>query len=298
MPPALKGLGAALVGFAFLTANDAVSKYLTQEFPVGQVICLRQAATLLVIVPYVALVTGWGALRVVSWPGQLTRGMLFVAGAALMVIGLSVLPLATVIAIMFANPIFIGALSMPMLAERVAASRWIAIAAGFAGVLIILRPGTASFEWALLIPVAGALTNAFRDTMTRRLSRTETSIAILFWSAIVVTVTSAVTAAFGWRPVSAAAAAWFLALGVLNAGAHFLLIEAFRLSEATLIAPARYTSLLWAMLIGYLVWGELPDLWVIAGVAVIVASGIYMVRAEPRAGNSRRAADPAGGRGG
>src|SRR5688572_30568671 len=125
-----------VVGIAFLTANDAVSKYLTQSFPVGQVICLRQAATLLVIVPYVMMATGWGALRVVSWSGQLTRGALFVVGASLMVLGLSLLPLATVITIMFVSPTFIAALSMPLLAERVSVSRWIAIAAGFAGVLI------------------------------------------------------------------------------------------------------------------------------------------------------------------
>ena len=280
--PTLKGLAAAIGGIALLTANDAVSKFLTQSFPVGQVICLRQAATLLVIVPYVMLVTGWGALRVVSWPGQLTRGMLFVAGATLMVLGLSLLPLATVITIMFASPSFIAAFSMPLLAERVSLSRWIAILAGFVGVLIVVRPGATTFEWALLIPVAGSLTNALRDIMTRRLSRRETSVAILFWSAVIVTVTSAATAPFGWRPVPAVAAAWFVAVGILNAGAHFMLIEAFRLGEAALIAPVRYTALIWATLLGYLIWNQLPDAWVLLGAAVIVGSGLYMVRAESR----------------
>jgi drug/metabolite transporter (DMT)-like permease len=280
--PTLKGLAAAIGGIALLTANDAVSKFLTQSFPVGQVICLRQAATLLVIVPYVMLVTGWGALRVVSWPGQMTRGVLFVAGATLMVLGLSLLPLATVITIMFASPSFIAAFSMPLLAERVSLSRWMAILAGFVGVLIVVRPGATTFEWALLIPVAGSLTNALRDIMTRRLSRRESSIAILFWSAVIVTVMSAATAPFGWRPVPAAAAAWFVGVGVLNAGAHFMLIEAFRLGEAALIAPVRYTALIWATLLGYLIWNQLPDAWVVVGAAVIVGSGLYMVRAESR----------------
>ncbi len=282
MSPTLKGIAAAIGGIALLTANDAVSKFLTQSYPVGQVICLRQAATLLVIVPYVMLVTGWGALRVASWPGQLTRGVLFVAGATFMVLGLSLLPLATVITIMFASPSFIAAFSMPLLAERVSLSRWIAILAGFVGVLIVVRPGGTTFEWALLIPVAGSLTNALRDIMTRRLSRRETSIAILFWSAVIVTVISAVTAPFGWRPVSATAAAWFLAAGILNTGAHFMLIEAFRLGEAALIAPVRYTALIWATLLGYLIWNQLPDVWVLLGAAVIVGSGLYMVRAESR----------------
>lgn len=275
-------MATAVGGIALLTLNDAVSKYLALSFPVGQVICLRQAATLLVIVPYVVLVTGRGALRVVSWPGQMTRGLLFVAGSACMVLGLSLLPLATVITIMFAAPMFIAAFSVPLLAERVSLNRWIAILVGFVGVLIVMRPGAAAFEWALLIPVAGALINALRDIMTRRISRTETSVAILFWSTLIVTAAGATTAPFGWRPVTAEAAAWFVAVGVLNAGAHFLLIEAFRTTEAAVIAPVRYTSLIWATLLGYLVWHELPDAWVLMGAAVIVASGIYLVRAETR----------------
>ncbi|HZM44500.1 MAG TPA: DMT family transporter [Burkholderiales bacterium] len=281
MSPTFKGVLAAAGGILFLTLNDAVSKYLTQSFPVGQVICLRQAATLLFIVPYVALVTGFGALRVVSWRGQLTRGMLFVGGSAFMVWGLATLPLATVITIMFVSPAFIAALSAPMLAERVGLHRWIAIASGFVGVMIVMRPGGASFEWALLIPVAGAFTNAFRDIMTRRLARTETSVAILFWSAVIVTVANATTAPV-WVPVPVSAAAWFIFVGLLNTGAHFLLIEAFRMAEAALVAPVRYTGLVWAVVLGYAVWGELPDAWVLLGAAVIVASGVYMIRMESR----------------
>jgi drug/metabolite transporter (DMT)-like permease len=278
----LKGIAIMVVGVAFLTANDAVSKYLTESHPVGQVICLRQAATLLVIVPYVMAVTGWGALRVASWSGQVTRGLLFVANAGLIVLALSLLPLATVITIMFASPIITAAVSLPMLAERVGPQRWIAILAGFAGVLIVIRPGAAGFEWALLVPVAAAVANSLRDVMTRLLSRTETSIAILFWSTLIVMAAGALTAPFGWQPVTATAAAWFVLAGVFNAAAHFLLIEALRLGEATVITPVRYTSLLWAAVIGYVVWRELPDAWVLAGSAVIIASGINIVRAEAR----------------
>ena len=282
MSDTTKGIGIMVVGVALLTANDAVSKYLTESYPVGQVICLRQAATLLVIVPYVIAVTGWGALRVVSWPGQIVRGLLFVANAAFIVLALSLLPLATVISIIFVSPLITAAVSMPMLAERVDRSRWIAIAGGFAGVLIVLRLGGAGFEWALLIPVAAAVANSLRDVMTRFLSRTETSISILFWSTLIVMAAGALTAPFGWQPVTATAAAWFVVAGVFNAAAHFLLIEALRLGEAAVIAPVRYTSLIWATAIGYMVWGELPGAWVFAGSAVIIASGIFMIRAEAR----------------
>lgn len=282
MSKTLKGLALAVIGVLFLTANDAVSKYLVETYPVGQVICLRQAATLLVILPYAMWITGWGALRVVSWRGQLTRGLLFAGGSALMVLGLSVLPLATVITIMFASPMFIAAFSAPLLSERVTLNRWVAILGGFAGVVIVVRPGAAAFEWALLIPVACALVNAFRDISTRWLARTETSIAILLWSTVIVTAVAATTAPFGWQPLTGTATAWFVAVGVFNAGAHFFLIEALRLAEVAVIAPVRYTALIWATMMGFLVWGELPDGWVLTGAAVIVASGLWMVRGERR----------------
>jgi drug/metabolite transporter (DMT)-like permease len=118
--------------------------------------------------------------------------------------------------------------------------------------------------------------------MTRRLSRTETSVSILFWSAIIVTAASATTAPFGWQPVTASAGAWFIAVGILNTGAHFLLIEAYRAAEASIVAPVRYTSIVWAALLGYAVFGEVPDAWVWTGAAVIVASGLYMIRSETR----------------
>jgi drug/metabolite transporter (DMT)-like permease len=282
VPDTFKGIVAMVAGVALLTANDAVSKYLTESHPVGQVICLRQAATLLVIVPYVMLASGWGALRVVSWPGQITRGLLFVANAVLIVLGFSLLPLVTVIMIMFSSPIFLALMSGTLLGERVSLERWIAILAGFAGVLIVMRPGASAFEWALLVPVAASFANALRDIVTRRLSRTETSIAILFWSTLIVMAGGALTAPFGWTPVSAANAAWFVAAGVFNAAAHFLMIEALRLGEAAVISPVRYTSLIWAAFLGWFVWGDLPDAWAVAGSAVIVASGIYMLRVEAR----------------
>jgi drug/metabolite transporter (DMT)-like permease len=285
MSSTLKGIAIMVLGVALLTANDAISKYLAESHPVGQVICLRQAATLLVIVPYVMLVSGWGSLRVVSWPGQITRGLLFVANAALIVLGFSLLPLATVITIMFASPIATALFSAPLLAERVTLNRWFAILAGFAGVLVVIRPGGGGFEWALLIPVGAAIANSLRDIVTRRLSRSETSISMLLWSTLIVMAAGLVTAPFGWQPVTATAAAWFVAAGVFNATAHFLLIEALRLGEAAVIAPVRYTSLIWATLIGFFVWRELPDAWVVAGSAVIIASGIYMIRSEAKKGD-------------
>ena len=282
MKPMTRSLLLMSLGIALLTANDAASKFLVQTHPVGQVIGLRQAATLLVLIPYVMFFSRWSALRVVNWPGQIVRGTLFLIGSIFIVWSLGELPLATAITMLFASPIFMVVLSAPLLGERIGRHRWIAVLGGFAGVLIIMRPGGEAFQWALLLPVLGALVNALRDVLTRRLSRTETSIAILFWSNIILMAGGLASAPFGWVPVSTTAAFWFLAAGIFNGTAHFCIIEALRTGEASVVAPVRYTALLWAAVIGFVVWGELPDFWLWVGAAVIVGSSLYMIRGERR----------------
>jgi len=275
-----RGIAVMICGTALLIGNDAASKYLTETFPVGQVICLRQAAALLAMVPYIVWVSGGASLRVHAWGRQIARGTMLAVSSGLMVTGLSLLPLATVTAITFVGPIFVALLSASMLGERVSAARWFAIAVGFAGVLIAVRPTSAAFEWALLIPLATAFASSVRDIMSRQLSRTDSSISILFVSTGIVMLAGLMTLPFGWEPVSWSAAGWFLVAGTLHAAANFLMIEAFRLGQAAMIAPFRYTSLLWALLIGFAVWGDIPDPWIMAGAAVIVAGGVLMLRSE------------------
>ncbi len=282
MKPATKSMLLMSIGIGLITANDAATKYLVLSHPIGQVMCLRQAATLLVIIPYLLYFNRWNMLRVVNWRGQLGRGAMFLFGSVFIVLGLGALPLATAVTMLFLSPIILVALSAPLLSERVGAHRWVAVLGGFAGVLIIMRPGGSAFEWALLLPLAGAFINALRDLLTRRLSRTETSLSILFWSNMVLMAGSALTAPFGWVSVSAAGTVWFIAAGAFNIGAHFFIIEALRVGEASVAAPIRYTALLWAALFGYLIWGELPGIWLWAGAAVIVASSLYMIRMEGR----------------
>ena len=282
MSPMLRSLGLMALGILLLTANDATSKYLVQSHPIGQVVGLRQASTLLVLIPYMIFFSRWSLLRVVDLRGQLMRGTLFIIGSVLIVWSLAELPLATAITMLFISPIFMVILSVPLLGERISRHRWIAVIGGFAGVLIIMRPGGSSFQWALMLPLLAAMVNALRDVITRRLARTETSIAILFWSNIILMAGGFMTLPMGWAPVSAHDAFWFVAAGIFNGTAHFCIIDALRTGEASALAPIRYTALLWAALLGFLVWGEVPELWLLAGAAVIVGSSLYMIRAERR----------------
>ena len=265
-------------GAGLLTLSDAVSKYLMQHDPVGQVICLRQAAAFVFLLPYALATGGRGALRAVSYRGQLLRGTLFVTGVVLVLLSLRELPLAFVTMVLFSSPLFVALLSAPILRERVGLHQWIAIAAGFVGILLIVQPAGGAFSWVVLLPVACAAFNATRDVVTRRLSRTESSLSMLFWSGVAVLVAGLTTLPFGWNAVGLEGALWYLAAGFTNAGAHFLVIEAFRLGNAAVVAPFRYSGLLWAMLLGFVVWGDVPTASMLAGAAIVVCAGIYMLR--------------------
>jgi drug/metabolite transporter (DMT)-like permease len=275
---AVRGIIAMVAGAGLLTLSDATTKHLTTSYPLGQVLCLRQVAALLFILTYPWIVTGTRALRIVDGRGQLFRGALFLAGSVIVVVSLHHLPLAFVSILLFSSPLFVAIMSAPVLGERVLSYQWIAIAVGFVGVLLIVQPGGRSVEWIVLLPVLGAFLNALRDATTRLLSRTDTSISILFWSGVITCLGGICTVPFGWKPVDFEGGMWFLAAGLANAAAQFLVIEAFRLGNAALVAPFRYSGLVWAMLIGFLAWGEVPDAWMLTGMAIIVGAGVYMVR--------------------
>jgi drug/metabolite transporter (DMT)-like permease len=273
----LGGIAAMTAAAGLLTLNDAVSKHLTEHYPIGQVIALRQAAAFLIVLPYAWIFTGLGALRSVNHGGQVLRGVLFIGSTVFTVTSLSVLPLSFVTIMLFSSPLFVALMSAPMLRERVGVHQWIAILVGFAGVLLIVRPAGGEFAWIMLLPVLAAFTNGTRDALTRRISRTDSSISMLLWSGVAVMLAGLCTLPFGWNPVDLKGAGWFLAAGLFNAAAHFLAIEAFRMGNAALVAPFRYTGLLWAMLIGFLIWREVPDAWMLAGAAVVVCAGSYML---------------------
>ena len=157
---------------------------------------------------------------------------------------------------------------------------WLATVLGFVGVLLIIRPGTDAFSWSLLVPVAAAFASSMRDMLSRILARSDNSISILFWSSLVLVAGSALSAPFGWVEVSASAWLWFLLGGGVNFCAQFLLIEAYRHSRAAVVAPFKYSSLLWSAILGYAIWGDFPGGWVWAGSAILVVSGLWIARTQ------------------
>lgn len=278
----VKGIFAMVVAALLLTLNDATSKYLTESYSIWQVIASRQFFSLIVIFAYIHFVTGWDVLRVSNRTGMAVRAFFFVATTGFIVASFAALPLAFVTAIAFSSPIFVVAFSHWLGREKVGVRRWSAVIAGFLGVLVIVRPGGAVFDWVLLLPVAAALSAGFRDVVTRNLSKTDSSISILLWSNIAVIICAGVaTAIDGWRELAPGSLGLLALNGLLNASAHFLIIESLRLGEASLVSPFRYSGLIWATVLGFMIWNEFPDGWTLAGAILLVASGIYIIEREP-----------------
>lgn len=280
-PTGVKGIAAMIAGMAFLTLSDAVSKHLTQTYSIGQVICIRQLASLLFVAAFVARSgRSVSVLRPKNVRMQILRGLAFVGSSYTIVLSLSLLPLPTVTAITFAGPIMIALMSAPVLGERVAPAVWAATLLGFIGMLFIIRPGSTDFTWALLIPVAAAFASSLRDLLARILARTDDSIAILFWSSVIVAAAAAPAAVWGWTAMPAEVWGLFLLAGAVNFCAHLLIIESYRLGRAAVVAPFKYTSLLWSAVLGYLLWGDTPDAWVWVGATLLTASGLWIMRAQ------------------
>lgn len=278
-----------LVGAAILTLNDALIKALAATYPTGEVLFLRG----IFIWPWILLFAmksgGFASLRIRSIKGQALRGACVVGSAFLFITGLRHLTLTDAIAVSFTGPLFITALAPLVLGETVGLRRWLAVLVGFAGVLFMLRPGSAALQWAIVFPLGAAVFGGMRDLITRRIAGTETTVAVLAVTTTVVLLAGLATAPFvGWVLPQPSDIATFAVSGALIAVAHTLMIEAFRRGEAAVVAPFKYSSLLWATLFGFLMFEELPDLRTLTGALIIVLAGGYVLHREAQLTRRRR----------
>ena len=269
-----------IAGSALLTLNDALLKWLAADLPVGQMLFVRGCFALSLMAMLV-----WRRrtrLRIVNFPAQLARALLTVASTFAFITGLRYMPLAEAIAIAFAGPLFVTLLAAVLLKEQVGWRRWSAVIIGFCGVLIMLRPGGGALNWAAFLPLGASLGGAMRDIITRKMSVTESSFSTLAFTTLAVTLAGLGTLPLGWQPIQNIDIALLALASVLVASAHFLLIETFRLAEASLVAPFKYLSIVWGTLYGFLIWGEMPDAWVWLGAALMMSSGLYIFYRESR----------------
>jgi drug/metabolite transporter (DMT)-like permease len=276
----LKGIACMIGGVAILTLNDGVMKWMTASYPVGEIIFIRGLFVLMVVALFAWRAGGLGALRVHDVRGQAVRALFTIASTGFFVTSLRFLPMAESIAITFASPLFVTALAPSLLGEGVGWRRWLAVVVGFVGVLIMIRPGGEHMRWVMLLPLSVALTFGLANIVTRRISATETSVSIMGFSMLSVTLVALATAPFGWRMPTVNDVALLALAGMLHGSAHFLMIEAFRLAEATVASPFIYTAMIWALILDMVVWVVWPDPWVMGGAVIVILSGLYILHRE------------------
>ncbi|HJO72836.1 MAG: DMT family transporter [Rhodospirillales bacterium] len=278
-------LGASLL----FSTQDAIVKYLSADYSVVQLVWARFTLALAAIV----LVTGprLRGLLVTRRPGlQVLRGVLLLSMMGLFYTALGLIPLADATSILFLGPLIVAALSASLLGEHVGPRRWAAVVVGFAGALIIVRPGQGTMEAAALMPLGAAFLFGFYQIVTRLLNRWDRPLTTLTYSASCASLATSALVPFHWQ-ANPTAAAWALmvALGVIGAVSQFSLIKAYEAAPAATVAPFFYVSLIWAVGYGYVLFGDFPDLWTATGALIITGSGLYVFhRAKVRGATDRQ----------
>ena len=282
-----KAIGLKIISALLFAVMSALVRLMGEVTPVGQLVFFR---SLFAIAPVVIIYAYRGELRRAIYTkrplGQLGRGVLSVGGMYSNFAALTRLPLADVTAIQFASPLITVGLAALILKERVRIYRWSAVFVGFIGVLIMLLPHLDPAHYANLasaaavgamLAVLSAFINAGTVIQTRRLTRTETTPSIVFYFSLICTIAGAATLPFAWHTPTLYELTILITLGMLGGLAHIFLTESYRFAAASVIAPFDYTSMLWALLLGYWMFGEVPTALVFVGAAIVIAAGLFVL---------------------
>ncbi|NOD33221.1 MULTISPECIES: DMT family transporter [unclassified Ruegeria] len=282
----LRGLGFAFAGFAVFASHDALIKVLGGTYSVMQIIFF---ATLFSFVPMAVTIltdrTTGNFLPHHPWL-VLLRSALMVTSMVCAFYSFSVLPLAEVYSLLFAFPLFVTVLSIPILGEVVRAQRWAAVVVGLIGVLIVLRPGTTDITLGHLTALAAAFCSAFGSVLVRKIGNEERSAVLILYPMLLAILVMSLAQPAVYQPPSLLHLAMMALVGVFSVIAQHLIILAYRAAPAGVVAPSQYSQIIWATLFGMIFFGERPDGWVAVGASVIIASGVFVVWRESRANTS------------
>jgi drug/metabolite transporter (DMT)-like permease len=275
-----RGIALILLSTVFLGTSDVTAKYLSSSLPSIEIAWLRFLIFAMIMLPAMAPGSPLYAMQTVRPGFQLLRGVALLGSSLFFITGLRFLPIAEASATGFVAPLFVTALSIVFLGEIVGLRRWLATAVGLLGVLIILRPGSSAFHPAALFPVISAFAWACTLVMTRMMSGSERAITTMTYSSISgVLILSAmvplVWVAPGWHGVL-----FGLLIGVASTVGQWIVVLAFRYADASVLAPFSYTQLVWVSFLGFVLFGEVPDVWTVTGAGFIVASGLYTAHRE------------------
>ena len=296
-----RGILALVLGIAIFSVQDVILKLLSGDYPLHQAMVIRSLTAL----PFHLAIVWWfdGRLSTITTPGwwkMLARGLLNFTAYTAYYLGLAYLPLADTIALFFTSPLFITLAALVLLGERVSLTSAIAVAAGFAGVVLVVKPGASGFDLAALLPILGALGYAVSMVVARSLGRTESAAAMAFWGNVCFLLCAlGLSLVFGWgahagsshpslafltrgwvmpSPVDLALMA---SCGLIAAIGLTLLTYAYQTAPSSKVAPFEYSFMFWGLLWGWLIWGNLPDGLAWAGIAIIIGAGFTVIRPAP-----------------
>lgn len=272
-----------LVTAFFFVCVHATGKFLLTRYPLVQVVWGRYIfhllLALIILAPKLTQIIRSGNLKL-----QLMRSAFMLGSTTFYFAGVQFLPLTEANAINFLTPVLVVILAQPILGERVGLQRWIGVAIGFAGAMIIIRPGSGLMDVAAGILILSALCNACYQLSTRRLGAIDDPLTTLLYTALVGSIAASFAVPFAWEPMDVSGWLLMVLIGAFALIGHFALIKAYRLAPAPAIAPFSYSILLWSVVIGFVIFDQLPDLFTTLGAGIIVIGGIIILRSrvDPR----------------
>ena len=278
----MHGIGFVIFMTICFSSLDASAKYLSNELPLWVLLWGRYVFNFLFVALFFIRGAPADILRTSKIKLQILRSILLVASTLTFWLALMFLPLVDCVVVLFVSPILVTMLAAPLLGESVGRHRWIAVIIGFVGVMVVMRPGFTIFDWMSILPLITALFYAGVQISTRILGRTDGALTTLLYSSAGGAIISTIGVLFFW--VTPSLGQWFVLgwLGFLGALGHYLMIKAYEIAPASLLAPFDYTTLIWATILGFIAFGDLPDTWTVLGALIIMSSGLYLIRRESR----------------
>ena len=265
--------------FLFSLQNVTV-KWLAERYPVAEMVFFRSALSLLPAAILVWRAGGPSVLRTRRLKGHLLRSALWGGSLGAAFLSYHLLPLADAISLSFAAPLFLTALSWPLLHEAVGKYRWSAVVAGFVGVLVMAHPTGGGNALGILYGVLNALFGALGSIAVRGLSRTESSQCVVFYMGLFIALFTLPLLPFAWVRPDFLDLLGLVSLGLVGGVGQYWTTQALFYAPAAAVAPFNYTALVWGLLLGFLIWHEVPDLWMVVGALIVTASGLYILRRE------------------
>lgn len=289
VPPTPPHVQSHLLGIVFgITAvtvmgfQDVLVKLLGGQVPVLEILFVRSLVALPLMAVVARRTAGPRALRTKRPLANALRGLFMTGGYTSFYLAITKLPLADAVALAFSAPLFITALAVPILGEKVGIRRWSAVVVGFIGVLVMVKPGFGTFHPAMLFSVVSAVSYACAIMVSRRMGAEEPGATMGFYTTLTFLTVSALAMPFLWVTPSGSALLLMAICGLIATAGHYYIAESYRMAPASVVAPFDYTALVWAVLFGWLVWGDLPGPSIIAGVALVVGGGLYVLHREAR----------------